>query len=155
MDEIESVLDVKVIEQQMLFQSFRELLNELPYNFCLIWSFTGDAALLEAIIPMGVLSRMSRNYIELQSMELDEAKEFLKSQFGQFRPDGFSNNNLYYPFREDTIESVLNDIVEMIPRKIFRKLRIVLERAIRRFGLQPGEEIEPALAEQILAESGL
>ena len=61
MDEIESVLNVKAVEQQMLFQSFRELLNQLPYNFCMIWSFTRDAALLEAVVPQALLTRLSRN----------------------------------------------------------------------------------------------
>jgi len=88
-------------------------------------------------------------------MGIDEAKEFLRSQFANFRPTGFKNKNPYHPFEEATIELVLEQIVEMNPQKIFRKLRIILERAVRRYGLKPGQEIAPDLAEEILANSGI
>lgn len=154
-DEIESILDVKATEQQALFQYFRELVNELPYNFCLMWGITADAALLEAVIPQALLTRFSRSYLELGSLEVDEAKAFLVSQFAQFRPEGFKRDNPYHPFQEATIELALEQITDMTPRRIFRKLRIVLERAIRRYGLEPGGEITPDLAQEILANAGL
>ncbi len=148
-------MEVKAVEQQALFHAFRELINELPYNFCMMWGFTGDAALLEAFVPQALLDRLSRSYIELQTMEVNEAKEFLKSQLAQFRPDAFKNKNAYHPFTEDTIELVLEHIVEMNPRKMFRMLRIVMERAIRRHNLQIGTEIDHDLTQEILEDAGL
>ena len=149
-DEVEDIWDLKPLEQVAIWNGIRELLNRLPENFCLLLAFTGDAALLEATIPQGLAERTSRQNIELQSLEADQAKAFIRHHLAHFRCEDFSPPQPFYPFSEEAIDYVLETVVVMVPRKIFRSLRTVLERAIRHEGLEPGDEIGPDMAEQIL-----
>jgi type II secretory pathway predicted ATPase ExeA len=154
-DEVEDIIEAKVTEQAELWQPLRELINRLPYNFALILSFSAEAALLEAIIPTALAERTSRMNIELPAMTVEEAKDFVRKQLEDFRPQGYVAPQPYYPFAEDAIDFVLEHIVILVPRKIFRSLRTVLERAIKREGIGPGEEIDGNLAEEIILSAGM
>ena len=154
-DEVEDMWDLKSPEQLAIWNGFRELLNRLPQNFCLLLSFTGDGALLEATVPQALSERTSRQNIELLSLEVAEAKAFIADHLADFRREEFEAAQPYYPFAEEAIDYVLETIVVMVPRKIFRSLRTVLERAVRREGLQPGEEISAQMAEDILVSMGM
>lgn len=154
LDEVESALEDRQADLQQFFQSIRELVNELPYNFCLLLAFSADAALLEAVLPRAVLERMTRGYLELRSLTVDEAKDFIGSQLQQHRPDGFVNPNRFHPFMEETVEVCLEHIVEMTPRRLFRTLYNVLVRAIRKEDLIPGQEITAEVAQSILTTGG-
>lgn len=154
LDEVEDLLEAKATEQATFWTAIREVVNRLPYNFALLMAFSADAALLEAVIPQGLLERLSRPNIEFPALEIDEAKEFIRSHLESFRPKKYKLLQPYAPFTEDAIDFILEQIVILIPRKIFRELRIVLERAIKREGLKPGEEIDAAMAEQILLGIG-
>jgi hypothetical protein len=154
-DEVDDLFDAKAAEQNELWGAVRELVNRLPYNFCLLLAFSAEAALLEAVIPNAVAERESRQRVELHALSIDEAKEFIAKQLAAFRPASYTAPTPYYPFTEDAIDRVLEQIVIMVPRKIFRALRLVLERAIRREGLRPGDVIEGAVAEQIIVDVGI
>ena len=154
-DEVEDMWDLKPVEQMAIWNGIRELLNQLPQNFCLILAFTGDAALLEATIPQAIAERISRQNIELQALDADGAKAFVREHLSNFRREGFTVSQPYYPFTEEAIDYVLETIVVMVPRRIFRSLRTVLERAIRREGLQPNDEIDAQMAEEILVAMGM
>lgn len=153
-DEQENLVDMKATESVQLLQSFRELLNQLPANFCMIWGFSADAALIEAVLPSAILQRLTRRYIELPAMQVDEAKRFIREHLSAFRPQGFVNSNPYYPFSEGAIDLALERIIEMTPRNIFKSLRAILERALRRFDLTPPHEISAELAGQIIDLQG-
>lgn len=154
LDEVETMLDERQAEVAQFFQGIRELVNELPYNFCLLMAFSADAALLEAVIPRAVLERMTRTYLDLPSLTPEEAKDFISSQLEQYRPAGFTNTNVFHPFTEPAIEVCLEHIVEMTPRRLFRTLHTVLVRSIRREDVAPGQEISADLAESILTSGG-
>ena len=111
--------------------------------------------LLEAVMPMAIAERTSRQNIELQALEVDEAKDFVKSQMANFRLEDFVPPQPFYPFSEDAIDYILEQIVILVPRKMFRALRMVLERAIRREGLQAGDEINAEMAEDIILSVGI
>jgi len=153
LDEFEAIIDMKTGESGPILNSIRELVNHVPYHLCLLLSFSADTALIEAVVPQALIQRLSRDYIEFPPLEAEEAKLFLAAHFKGFRPADFLSSNPYHPFEEATIELVLEQITEMTPRNIFRKLRMVLERAIRRNDLQPGAEISPELAESILTNA--
>ena len=72
-----------------------------------------------------------------------------------FRLEDFVPPQPYYPFSEDAIDYILEQIVILVPRKMFRALRMVLERAIRREGLQAGSEINAVMAEDIILSVGI
>ena len=150
LDEMEAVTEVKVAETQAFFNGILQFINQLPYNFCLICSFSGDTALYEAVTNEALIQRMTRDYIELPDLEPDEAKDFLLKQFATYRTEIFDNPNLYHPFTEETVEYVLSRTLPMTPRNIFRALRKVLERSVKRDNLIPGEEITKSDAVRIL-----
>ncbi len=149
-DEQENLVDMKAVESGQLLQSFRELLNQLPQNFCMIWGATADAALIEAVLPASILQRLTRKYIELSDLLPEDAKEFLKQHLSDLRVQGFAVPQPFHPFSEAAIDLVIERTVGLTPRSMFRSLRAVLERAIRRHDLKAGEEIDAALAQEIL-----
>ena len=149
-DEQENLVEMKAVESVQLLQSFRELINQLPNYFCMIWGFSADAALIEAVLPSPILQRLTRKYIELPAMQPEEAKEFVREQLVGFRREGFDSPSDYYPFSEDAIDAALERIIDMTPRNIFKVLRAILERAIRRYDLLPPNVIDAELANKIL-----
>lgn len=153
-DEVEDILEAKSAEQLDFWSSMRELINRLPANFALILAFSADAALLEAMMPMGVAERTTRPNIELQALEIDDAKEFVANQLADFRPDGYNPSQPYYPFTDEAVSYLLEQTVILVPRRIFRGLRQVLDRMIKREGLQPGQEITADMASEVMSQIG-
>jgi hypothetical protein len=149
-DEVEATTEVKVNESQAFFNALLQLINQLPYNLCIICSFTGDTALLEAVVPEALLQRLTRAYIELPELDGAEAKEFISKHLEMYRPQGFASANRFHPFQEDAVDYVLARTLPMTPRNIFRGLRKVLERSIKREHLNPGEEIDRDAAARVL-----
>ena len=155
LDEVETILDDRQTDLQQFFQGVRNLVNELPYNFCLLMSFSADTALIEAVIPQSVLQGMTRSrYIELPTLTPDDAKDFVRELFKQYRPEGFQKPNTFHPFSEESIELALERVIQMTPRQLFRVLNAILMRSIQRHGLDSGEEISADLADQILVAGG-
>ena len=154
-DEVEELMEAKAAEQMSFWQAIRELVNRLPYNFALLLSFTADTALLEATMPEAIAERTSRQIIYFEALDIDEAKSFLSAHFESFRPEGYSPPQPFHPFNEEAVDFILEQTVVLVPRKIFRSLRTVLERAIKREGLEPGEEITASLAEEIFIAMGI
>ena len=152
LDEVEAILDDRQTDVQQFFQGIRNLVNELPYHFCLLLSFSADTALMEAVIPQAVLQRMTRqHYVELSSLTPDDAKDFIAELLAQHRPEGFTNPNRFHPFTEESIELAFERLAQITPRQLFRMLNAILIRAIRREGLAGGQEIDAGMAESILA----
>ena len=155
LDEVEAILDDRQQDLVQFFQGIRNLVNELPYNFCLLMSFSADTALMEAIIPQAILQRMTRGqYVELSPLTPDDAKDFVVELLNQHRPDGFVDTNPFHPFTEESIELALERLSQITPRHLFRMLNTVLIRAIRRENLVGGEEVSAEMAESILSVGG-
>lgn len=154
-DEVEDILEAKNSEQVDFYASVRELVNRLPENFALLLAYSADAALLEAMMPLGLAERTTRPNIELQALEIEDARNFVAKQLGDFRPSGFEPPQAFYPFSEESVNLVLEQTVILVPRRIFRNLRQVLDRVIRREGLQPGEEVSAEVTADVLAQIGI
>ena len=155
LDEVEVILDDRQADVIQFFQGIRNLVNELPYRFCLLMSFSGETALIEAVMPQSILQRMTRrHYLELSPLTPDAAKIFVKDLLRQHRPDGFDHANPFHPFTEESIELALERIPQITPRHLFRTLNLVLIRAIRREDLKGGDEISAETAESILSAGG-
>lgn len=149
-DECEALLDAKATESELVFNGLRELLNGVPYRFGLILSFTGGTSLIEAYMPQHLIKRMTHDFIVVPMLEEDEALEFLKERINFFRPKGSKYEGTFYPFSEDTIRLIIEHHTQVTPRNLFRDCKRVLERAIRRHGLEPGDVITKDMAEEIL-----
>lgn len=155
LDEVEVILDDRQADVIQFFQGIRNLINELPYHFCLLMSFSGETALIEAVIPQSILQRMTRPYyLELAPLTPDDARLFIKELLVQHRPEGFDIGNPYHPFTEESIELALEIIPQITPRHLFRTLNLILIRAIRREGLEAGDEITAETTESVLTEGG-
>lgn len=81
----------------------------------------------------------------------EEAVSFLETQINFFRPAGSEYAGTYYPFTEDAIRYIVENQTTLTPGALFIDCKRVLERALRRHDLQPGETITREIAERILA----
>lgn len=149
-DEMEVLTEAKATESDLVFSGFRELINGLPYRFGLLMSFSAATALIEAVMPQHLLKRMTLPYIEVPMLEDGDAKEFLMAQLDFFRTADSCHTGTLYPFDERAIEFVIGNSTSLTPRSLFVDCKRVLERAIRRYDLQPGDLIGREMAEKIL-----
>ncbi|MEH2679613.1 hypothetical protein GFM11_33520 [Rhizobium leguminosarum bv. viciae] len=149
-DECEVLVDAKISESDLVFSGFRELINELPYRFGMVLSFSVATALIEAIMPNHLLKRMTRNYVEVPMLDDDDAVRFLLDQINFHRPVGSAKAGTFYPFTEEAVRFIVENTNPVTPRNLFMDCKRVLERSIRRYSLQPGDLIERDVAEKIL-----
>ena len=149
-DECEILFDAKATESDPVFSGFRELINGLPYGLGLVLSFSAATSLIEAYMPQHLLKRMTHDFIEIPMLEDGQAIEFLRDQLKSFRPEGWKHKNAYYPFAREVIEYIIENQTSLTPRNLFKDCRRILERAVRRHALQPGDQITMELAEKIL-----
>ena len=149
-DETEVLIEAKASESELIFSGFRELINELPYRFCMVLSYSAPTALIEAVMPNHLMKRMTRPYIEVPILNDEQAVEFLEAQIAHFRIDGADVPNPYYPFEEDSIVAIVEHVTESTPRNLFIQCKRVLERSIRRKGLEPPEVITRDMVDEIL-----
>lgn len=149
-DEGEVLTEAKVSESELVFSGFRELINGLPYRFGLVISFSVATALIEAIMPNHLLKRMTRQYIEIPMLDDDDAIRFLREQINFYRTPNSTHVGEFYPFTEGAIDYIVKNTTTVTPRNLFMDCKRVLERAIRRYDLQPGQAIERDVAERIL-----
>jgi hypothetical protein len=149
-DECEMLLEAKSSESELVFAGLREVINGIPYRFCLMMSFTAATALIEAIMHNHLLKRLTRSYFEIPMLDDDLARSFLRSQLDFFRPEGSNKKGSFYPFSEEAIDAIIEHEVGLTPRSLFIDCKRVFERAVRRYDLQPGEEISRDVAGKVL-----
>lgn len=154
-DEVEELLEVKATEQAEFWFGTRELINRVPERMAFLLSFSTDVPMLEAIISDAVYDRTTRKNVALEAFSSEDGKEFVRRQLEYCRPADYDAPQPFHPFTADAVDYVLEQTVSLVPRKIFLPLRQVLERAIRREGLEKGDEIDRALAEAIMLKMGI
>lgn len=150
-DEGEMLVDAKATESELIFSGLRELINSVPYRFCLVISFSAATALIEAIMPNHLLKRLTRQYFEIPMLNDGDAVSFLGAQINFFRPQDYAPPNPFYPFDEASIRFIVENQTTLTPRNLFIDCKRVMERAIRRYSLAPGETITRDTAATILA----
>ena len=154
-DEVEELLEGKTSEQQEFWYGTRELINRVPRGMAFVLAFSTDAVLLEAMISGAVLDRATRQNVELEAFSPDAAKDFVMRQLEYYRPEGYAAPQPFHPFTAGAVEYVLEQTVPLVPRRIFLRLRQVLEKGIRREGLAGGEEIDRGLVEEMMFRMGI
>lgn len=151
LDEMETLHhQAKVPAIHTYYGALRALINAVGQHFALIVSYTLQTVELEASVPQFFMERVTRPLVEIPPLEQEEAKEFIMDYLAARRPEGFSNENIFHPFSEEAIDAILERETELVPRRILRHMRRVFERAVRREGLQSGEDIPGDMAESIL-----
>lgn len=152
-DECEMLLEAKSSESDLVFAGLRELINGVPYRFCLMMSFTAATALIEAIMPSHLLKRLTRPYIEIPMLSDVLALDFLRSQLDFHRPDNSNHKGSFYPFSDEAIAAIIAHQISLTPRNLFIDCKRVFERAVRRYDLVPGQTISADVAGQVLGFS--
>ena len=162
LDEMEALGDIKTPQQHAFFNALRALINKVPEHFCLIFSFTLDAAVLERVLPGFLLERKTRAYIECENFLPASAKEFVREYLREIRPEGYTSFSPplppqdFHPFTEEAIDFIFeHDNTALVPRRILKNMLRVWERASRRELLQPGGEITREMADEILTGIGV
>jgi hypothetical protein len=123
-------------------QGIRDLINGCPQAFCLIFGVSGDPRILFAIFDKFVVRRFSRDPIEIQALDDDQATRFLKEVLKNYRAD--PNDPDEYPFREAALRRIAEKTPDKTAAFLFRSARRVLEKSVLSGGLQPGGWIEVA-----------
>lgn len=149
-DECEILFDAKVTESDPVFSGIRELINSVPYGLGIMLSFSAATALIEAYMPQHLLKRMTYSFIEIPMLENSEAVNFIEDQLDWFRTENSKYEGSLYPFSNEAIDYIVEHQTTLTPRNLFRDCRRVLDRAIRRHDLTPGEYISLEIAEEIL-----
>jgi hypothetical protein len=148
LDEIETILDFKPAEALSINQGLRDLINACPENCCFLLGMSGDARQVFAIFTTPVMRRMSRNPIEIQPLEVEQAVTFLKEVLKAYRSDPSDPDE--YPFREEALRKIAEVTQNKTAAELFRSCRRVLEKAVLANRLTPGGWIEAADVEEFL-----
>ena len=132
------------------YGALRSLINGVSRHFALVTSYSLQSVVMEASLPDFFIERVTRKWVEIPPLGPEDAKEFIADYLEVRRPEGFSNENPFHPFSEAAIDAILEVETMPVPRRVLRLMHRVFDRAARRGGLQPGEEIAGDVAESIL-----
>jgi hypothetical protein len=128
-DEVEEIKDFPTKTVQSINQGIRDLINGCPERFCLLLGASADPAEIEAYFEDDVMTRLSRQLIEIPSLEVDQAVEFLKEVMGKYRPLG-EEVPPAHPFTEEALKEIALQTPERTPRNLFRSCQTVMQKAI-------------------------
>ncbi len=148
-DEVELLQDFKPVDVLSINQGIRDLINGCPQAFCLIFGVSGDPRILFAIFDKFVVRRFSRDPIEIQALNDDEATRFLKEVLKNYRTD--PNDPDEYPFREAALRKIAEKTPDKTAAFLFRSARRVLEKTVLTGRLKAGGWIEAADVDAFLA----
>lgn len=141
-DEVELLQDFKPADVLSINQGIRDLINGCPQAFCLIFGVSGDPRILFAIFDKFVVRRFSREPVEIQALDEQEAVRFLKEVLRNYRTD--PNDPAEYPYREAALLRITEKTPDRTAAALFRTARRVLEKAVLSGKLKPGGWIEVA-----------
>lgn len=147
-DEVELLQDFKPGDVLSINQGIRDLINGCPQAFCLIFGVSGDPRILYAIFDKFVARRFSREPIEIQALDDDQAARFLKEVLKNYRIDPSDPDE--YPFRDAALRKIAEKTPDKTAAFLFRATRRVLEKSVLAGHLQPGRWIEVADVDEFL-----
>jgi DNA-binding FadR family transcriptional regulator len=91
---------------------------------------------------------MSRNPVEIQPLETEQAVTFLKEVLKAHRSEPSDPDE--YPFREEALRKMAEATQNKTAAELFRSCRRVLEKAVLANRLKPGGWIEVTDADELL-----
>jgi hypothetical protein len=127
-DEVERLAEMPTAEVRSINDGIRDLLNACSERFCLLLGASADAATIEAFIEDYVITRRTRDLIEIPELEPEQAVEFIKEVLGQHRQPG-ANVPDAYPFDEDALKEISFSAPRRTARELFRRCHTVLQKA--------------------------
>lgn len=153
LDEVENIFEIGYKSAFSFYSALRGLIDKTAgYRCAIVMAFSTDAARLEVELPHFLRERLTRALVEIRQLEDDEGKNFIKEFLDAHRASPAEAGKEFAPFSEGVIDEILIRHNEVVPRKLILDMTRVFERAVRRGGVQPGEEIPTQMAKDILAK---
>lgn len=134
LDEFESI-DAYSSKERREFNDFLRLLfDSVPKKFTLFLNFTqGTYTTIEDLtvfMDTALYDRIKTKYM-LESLSIEAALEYIQELMNEYRiNDSISNNNPYYPFSEEALQYVFENLERCTARAINNALAIILESAL-------------------------
>lgn len=136
LDELDDLQAVSAKEAREVNDLLRHIYDLCPNCFGLVIGLSGQLAELPAMFEDYVLRRIQR-FIHLQTLDKDDAVEFVKAILDQARIDT-SKPKGFYPFDEAAIDTICSQVTSITPGKIVNVMQQVIEE-VRLSGHNPAK----------------
>ncbi|WP_133117978.1 hypothetical protein [Burkholderia ubonensis] len=104
----------------------RHLYDACPNSFGLVCAATAEVTTLPNMFTDYVLSRLSRQ-IHFDLLDRNSAIDFVKNILASSRPLNTTAIGDYFPFTEESINTVMSQLREITPRKVVNTMQAVIE----------------------------
>lgn len=133
-DELDDLLRASVKEAREVNDILRHIYDSCPNCFGLVIALSAEVAVMSSIFEDYILTRIQRQ-IALGELDKAGAVEFILKVLDANRievgiKDGF------YPFEKSAIEAIMNQLVNITPRKVVDTMQQILEE-VRLAGFNP------------------
>jgi energy-coupling factor transporter ATP-binding protein EcfA2 len=128
-DEFERIKDFPTRNAQSINQGLRDLLNGCPERFCLLLGASAEASEIEAYMEEDVMVRLSRDLIEIPSLDENQAVDFIKEVIKIYRRPKAKVSKTY-PFDEEALREIALQTTERTARNLFRACQTVLQKSV-------------------------
>lgn len=128
-DEVEMIKDLPTKNALSINQGLRDLVNGCPERFCMLLGASADPAEIEAYYEDALITRLSRQLIEIPALEVDQAIDFIKDVMQKNRQPG-AKVSPEHPFTEDALREIALKTTDRTSRNLFRSCQTVLQKSI-------------------------
>jgi hypothetical protein len=148
-DEFERLKDFPTRNVLSINQGIRDLVNACPEHFCLLLGVSEEATWVEAYIEDDVMTRLSRELMEIPALDVEQAVNFIKEVMQQYRqPDAKVPET--HPFAEDALREIALQVTQRTPRSLFRACQTVLRKAVLAGSLETKGVIDVADVQEFM-----
>jgi hypothetical protein len=133
-DELDDLQGASTKESRVVNDHLRHLYDNCQGCFCLGIALSAELSELSYFFLDYVLSRIDRN-IELSQMDKDQAMTFVKDMLQTSRTETTDD---FYPFEEGAIDYLLEQIIQLTPRKVVKAMFETIE-LVRLGGFKPAD----------------
>ena len=126
-DEVDDISQTSPANQRAVNDLLRHIYDNCSQNFCIIVALSAEVSELSYIFEEFILTRVNRRF-EFQLLEPSESSHFIKEILNSARIDN-DNQNDFYPFTEDAINTIVGSMTSVVPRKLVNAMHDILEVA--------------------------
>jgi len=134
-DEFEDITTLNRQNANKMTSFIRDLIDNIPQKLLIFLNFVPTTFVdLESLYSYFIgssLERRVKNGVEFKVLSEDAVKEYVLDALCQYREDGFTHENLFFPFSEEVIDGISMQVSsELTVGKLNNILSEVLENAI-------------------------
>jgi len=123
-DELDDLLGASAKDARIVNDHLRHLYDSCQGCFGLGIAISAEVSELPMYFLDPVLSRVDRN-IELSLLDKPQALDFIKQMLSKYR---IKEDDSYFPFSDEAIEHIVDQINQMTPRKIVKAMYETIEQ---------------------------